>query len=100
MNEDMEEKTYPSGKPVSIDLPLLTMTVSAQPGTLTYYKKFSKAHWKYLILTWVLTLVINIVTTFMISEKLWAVFVGMALSIIPFWLGGWAIQRYISKETL
>ncbi len=59
-----------------------------------YYKK----RWLWIALTWVFTIAVQVVTSFLITGYM-GLILGIALSAIPFFLGIRAITKVIEKDT-
>ena len=107
-------------KDVIIEVPTATMRIKACNPHLEKERKFLKKSLKYIILTWLATAIIIIITsfccplmaafiintfgvfgmtTFALSGVL-SMIVGVLLSIIPFWLGYRAITQYVIREII
>ncbi len=59
-----------------------------------YYKK----RWLIVALIWVVTITVQVVTSFLITGWM-GLILGIVLSAIPFFLGIWAITKVIEKDT-
>jgi Na+/H+-translocating membrane pyrophosphatase len=61
------------------------------------HKSYNK-RWLIIFLTWIVTVAIQAITSFIITGCVGFI-LGIVLSAIPFFLGFWAVTRVIEKET-
>ncbi|MGD0795198.1 MAG: hypothetical protein ABR958_06405 [Dehalococcoidales bacterium] len=59
--------------------------------------KSFKKNWRLITLTWIVTVLIATMTTFLFKGWL-GILIGVVLSVIPFFLGILAIEKVIEKE--